>query len=202
MYNSGIELELGVNIFNERNFKWDVNLNFSTLKNRITMIHPDKKISSLYDASGKEYKGYNQGNFFIAEDLSMFTWRAKEFAGIGEDGQSLWYKDKKDKDGNRIGGRETTDKYADADYYVTNESSIPDFYGGFDANISAYGFDFSINCSYRIGGKQYDGTYAHFMSSPTGSTTGYNFHADLLDSWTPEKPSASIPRFMFGDTYS
>ena len=40
------------------------------------------------------------------------------------------------------------------------------------------------------------------MSSPTGSNTGYNFHADLLKSWTPENPSNEIPRFVFGDTYS
>jgi TonB-linked outer membrane protein, SusC/RagA family len=201
MYNSGIELELGVNLFNQRDFKWDVNFNISSLKNRITMLHEDKKTSSLYNAKGKEYKGYNKDNFFIAEDLSMFTWRLKEYAGVSEDGQSMWYKNVKDGDG-KVTGRETTTAYADADYYVTNESSIPKFYGGLGTTLNAYGFDFSINCSYQLGGKQYDGTYAAFMSSPTSSNTGYNFHADLLKSWTSENPNTNIPRFVFGDTYS
>jgi hypothetical protein len=40
------------------------------------------------------------------------------------------------------------------------------------------------------------------MSSPTASNTGYNFHADLLNSWTPENQTSAIPRFVFGDTYS
>lgn len=39
------------------------------------------------------------------------------------------------------------------------------------------------------------------MSSPT-SSAGYNFHADLLNSWTEENPSNTIPRFQWGDTYS
>ncbi|MDL2255196.1 TonB-dependent receptor [Parabacteroides sp. OttesenSCG-928-K15] len=205
MYNTGLELELGFNIFNHKDFKWDVNLNFSSLKNRISMIHADKKVAKMYDLNGKVYDGYTNGSFFIAEDLSMFTWRTKEYAGVTEDGLPMWYYDdvKSDNDGNEISReRKTTTKYADADYYVTGETSIPKFYGGFGTNIQAYGFDFSINCSYQLGGKQYDGTYASFMAPPTGSNTGYNFHADVLKSWTPENPNNSIPRFVFGDSYS
>ncbi len=201
MYNTGVELELAANIIKQRNFTWDVNLNISTLKNKITLLHEDKKTASSYDADGNEFKGYTSGNFFIAEDLSMFSWRLKEFAGIDEDGQSMWYKNIVDEEGN-ITGRETTATYADADYFVNNESTIPKMFGGFGTTVQAYGFDFNINFSYQIGGKQYDGTYRSFMSSPTGSNTGYNFHADLLKSWTPENKSNEIPRFVFGDTYS
>lgn len=201
MHNSGIELELSADIVKQKNFSWDVTLNLSTLSNKISMLHEDKKTASIFDAAGNEYKGYTSGNFFIAEDVPMYTWRLKDFAGIDVDGQSLWYKNVKDADG-KITGRETTAKYADADYYVTNETSIPKLFGGFGTNIQAYGVDFGINFSYQVGGKQYDGTYAQFMSSPTASNTGYNFHADLLKSWTAENPSKEIPRFMFGDTYS
>jgi len=201
MYNTGIELELAASIIKQKNFSWDVNFNFSTLKNQITMLHEDKKTASTYDAAGNEYKGYTSGNFFIAENVPMYTWRLKEFAGVDVDGQSMWYKNVKDADG-KITGRETTAKYADADYYVTNETSIPKAFGGFGTTLQAYGVDFGINFTYQLGGKQYDGTYAQFMASPTGSNTGYNFHADLLNSWTPENLSKEIPRFMFGDTYS
>ena len=201
MYNRGFELELGANIVKTRNLSWDVNLNVSTLKNRITKLHEDKKTASLYDSSANEYKGYASGNFFISEDVSIYTWRLKDFAGVNEDGESLWYKNIVNDDGD-IEGRETTNLYADGDYYVTNESSVPNLFGGFGTTLRAYGFDFNVNLSYQIGGKQYDSTYARFMSSPTGSSTGYNFHADVLNSWTPENQSNDIPRFMFGDIYS
>ncbi len=201
LYNRGLELELAANIIKTRNLSWDVNLNVSTLKNGITMLDEDKKTASLYDSSGKEYKGYASGNFFIGEDVSMYTWRLREFAGINEEGESMWYKTIFDEDDN-FKEREKTNKYADADYYVTNQTTIPNVYGGFGTSLKAYGLDFNINFSYQIGGKQYDGTYARFMGSPTGSSTGYNFHVDVLNSWTPENKSSEIPRFMYGDIYS
>jgi TonB-linked SusC/RagA family outer membrane protein len=205
MYNRGFEFELGVNIFDQKNFSWDVNFNISTVKNKITMLDEAKKTTSKYTPDGKEYKGYTSGSFFIAEDLSMYTWYLKDFAGISEDGQSMWYYDdvKKDEKGNEISReRKTTTTYADADYYVTEESTIADFFGGIGTSVKAFGFDFSINCSYQIGGKQYDSTYASFMASPTSSNAGYNFHKDLLNSWSPENVNSNIPRMQWDDINS
>lgn len=200
MVNSGVEIDLGVNIFNKRNFTWDVNLNMSTLKNRITMLDPDKLNSTVYTADGKAYQGYTSGSFFIGEDLSMYTWRLKDYAGVSEDGQSMWYKNVVDENGN-ITGRETTTDYSAADYYVTEETSLPKVFGGFGTKLKIYGVDFGINFTYQLGGKQYDGTYATFMSSPS-SLIGYNYHKDLLNAWTPENTSSNIPRFQLNDQYS
>lgn len=200
MINSGVEVNLGVNIINKRNFTWDVNLNASSLKNRITMLDPDKLISTEYTADGKAYKGYTNGSFFVGEDLSMYTWRLKEFAGVSEDGQSMWYKNVLDEEGNIV-SRETTTDYSKADYYITEETTLPKISGGFGTNLNIYGVDFGINFTYQIGGKQYDSTYAYFMSSPSGSA-GYNYHKDLYKSWTPENPNNEIPRFQLNDQYS
>ena len=215
MTNSGVELEMNVNIFNKKNLNWDVYFNISTVKNNIDMIHPDKKNSSLYTFDNKEYKGYNYGNFFIAEDLSMYTWRLKKYAGVSDNGESLFYVRKEqnvvDENGANVldeNGKpvtewvnETTTDWSKADYYIIDGSTtIADFIGGFGTSFYAYGFDFSVNCSFQIGGKQYDSTYATFMASPTTSL-GYNYHADLYDSWT-EANNTSIPRFCYGDQYS
>jgi hypothetical protein len=40
------------------------------------------------------------------------------------------------------------------------------------------------------------------MYSPTSSQIGFNYHKDLYDSWTPEKPSTTIPRFQYADSYT
>ena len=95
---------------------------------------------------------------------------------------------------------ETTKKYSEATYYVTGKSAIPALYGGFGTSFQAYGFDFSVNFSYQIGGWGYDSTYARFMAPPTGSNAGYNFHVDALQAWTKDNPSQTIPRWQFGDT--
>lgn len=164
------------------------------------MLDPDKLNSTVYTADGKAYKGYTNGNFFVGEDLSMYTWRLKDYAGVSEDGQSMWYKNVLDEAGNVV-GRETTTDYSAADYYVTEETTLPTVSGGFGTNLTVYGVDFGINFTYQIGGKQYDNTYAYFMSSPSGST-GYNYHKDLYNSWSPENTNSDIPRFQLNDQYS
>ncbi len=202
MYNTGIELDLNFNIIRKKDIRWDLNLNLSTVKNKITKISDDLKSSSRYDTSGKEYYGFDSGNFFIGEGLSIYTWRLKDYAGVDQTtGESLWYKNTLDDNGNVI-GRETTTSYSDADYYITNESTVPKVFGGFGTSLYVYGFDFSINFSYQLGGKQYDSTYAQFMGSPTSSSAGYNFHADLLNAWTADNPSTTIPRFVYNDVYT
>ena len=157
MVNQGVEMDFNVNILDTRNLKWNVNLNLSTLKNRITMLDEGKKTNQEYTAEGKAYKGYSDGSFFVGEDLPLFTWRLKEYAGVSEDGQSMWYKNVKDENG-KITGREKTTVYADADYYITEETTLPKAYGGFGTNLKVYGVDFGINFTYQLGGKQYDNT--------------------------------------------
>ena len=229
MYNTGIELDLNYNILKTKNINWDVHLNFATLKNNISKLDADKKVSTVYGVDGKAYNGYSDDNFYIAEDLPIYSWYIKDFAGVytensyqltGDEtydatkaGSAMWWKNTfqedangdevLDENGNKTWtGRQATTTYADADFYVVEESTVPPVYGGFGTTVQAYGFDFSINCSYQLGGKQYDGTYATFMASPSSNHAGYNFHKDLLDAWSTTNTGSSIPRFMFGDLYT
>ena len=229
LYNTGIEANLSFSAIQTKNIDWEIHANFATLKNRISKLHEDKKTNVVYDANGKAWEGYNNGSFYITEDASMYSWYMRDYAGADpETGKPLWYKNvyetTKDKDNNdvdvwydrngnvlknaeddpfarrKVIKRETTDVWSEADYYVINETTVPNFYGGFGTTLKAYGFDFSINCSFSIGGKQYDGTYAKFMSPPIASNGGgYSFHKDILKSWTAETPNSDIPRWQFDD---
>ena len=203
MDNWGVEGDFNFGLVRSRNVQWDLNLNVSYLKNTVTYLADNVKDSKVYDAQGNEYEGVTSGNFVVAEGASMDTWYTYEFAGVDQNtGKSLWYKDVLDEEGNRTGKRETTDVYSQATKYLTNVSTLAPVYGGFGTTLRAYGFDFAINFTYQLGGKQYDNTYARFMYSPTSSQTGYNFHVDLLNAWTPENKSSDIPRFQYGDSNS
>jgi len=201
MSNSGVELDLNANIFNKKNFQWDVNVNFSYLRNRITKLHDDVKTGTSYDANGKEYKGYVSGDYFIAEGTSIYTWRTKEYAGVNENGESLWWKNTYD-DNDKWTGRETTNVYSEADYYVTKKSNVPPVFGGLGTGLRFYGFDFAIQTSFQIGGYAWDGSYQSMMASPTATNTGFNFHADQLKAWTADNTGSDIPRFQFADQYA
>ncbi len=210
LHNTGVELTLNYTPIHTNKVNWNVNFNIASLRNRIDMIHDDLKSTTRYDKHGKAYNGYVSGSKFIAEDLSMYTWYLKEYAGVSEDGQALYYKNvyKTDDNGNEltdkhgnaiVESRETTTSWSDADYYVTKETSIPKFFGGLGTSVQAFGFDLSVNFSFQLGGKQYDSTYAEFMSSPGSNGDGYNFHKDLLKSWSTENTESNIPRFQYND---
>jgi len=40
------------------------------------------------------------------------------------------------------------------------------------------------------------------MSSPNSNHAGYQIHEDILNAWTADNTSSTIPRFMFNDLYS
>lgn len=144
--------------------------------------------------------GYSSGSYFYGEGIPLYTYRIKRYAGVAEDGQALYYKNVTDKDGN-VTGVETTTAYNDADYYLCG-TALPDVYGGFGTSFSYKGIDLAVDFTYQIGGQVYDSDYASLMSSPTASSKGTNFHADLLNAWTSENTSSSIPRFQYGDNYT
>ena len=202
MNNYGVEGDFHFNILNKRNVQWDFNLNASYLKNTVVSLADNVKDSKAYDAEGNIHEGFTSGSFFVAEGSSMYTWYTYEFAGVdSETGKSLWWKNVLDEEGN-VTGREKTDDYSTATKYLTGKTTLAPVFGGFGTSISFYGVDFAINFTYQLGGKQYDGTYATFMYSPTSSQVGYNYHVDLYDSWTPENSSSNIPRFQYAETYN
>ena len=203
MNNYGVEGDFHFVLVNNKNVQWDFNLNASYLKNTVVSLADNVKDSKAYDANGKEYEGFTSGSFFVAEGSSMYTWYTYDYAGVDpETGKSLWWKNILDDEGVPTGERETTDDYSAASKTLTGMSTLAPLFGGFGTSVSAYGIDFSINFTYQVGGKQLDGSYATFMYSPTSSQNGYNYHVDLLDAWTPENKSASVPRFQYADTYS
>ena len=202
MNNQGFEGDFNFNILHGRNIQWDFNLNISYLKNKVVSLADNVKSSTVYDLEGNTYNGLTSGSYYIAEGAPMFSWYTYEFAGIdAKTGKSLWWKNVLDENG-ALTGRETTDDYSKATKYMTCASTLAPVFGGFGTTLRAYGFDFAVNFTYQIGGKQYDSTYASFMYSPNSSHIGFNYHKDLLDAWTPENKNASVPRFQYGDSYT
>ena len=65
----------------------------------------------------------------------------KKYAGVSEDGRSMWYKDVKDKDGKPTGERTTTTAHSEASDYLCG-NAIPDLYGGLGTSGSFFGFGF------------------------------------------------------------
>ena len=190
MRNQGVEVELTGTPIKTNDLVWDIRLNLTHYKNKITYLPEERKSMTLGD-----HGGFSSGDKFYGEGLPLYTYRLKKYAGVNENGESLFYQDLKD------GTRTTTTNYSSASFYDCG-TALPDVYGGFGTTLTYKGLDVAFDFNYQIGGQVYDSDYASMMGSPMTNGKGSNFHADLLKAWTPENPNSNIPRMQFQDQYS
>ena len=196
MANNGVEAEFKVTPIRTKDFEWNINLNLTHYKNKVTYLPEERK---TMECSGVE--GFSSGSYYYGEGISLYTFRMKQYAGVDpETGEALYYQDVLDEKGN-VTGRTKTAAYNSATDYLCG-TALPDVYGGFGTSLSWKGFDLSVDFGYQIGGQVYDGDYASLMSSPRSSSKGQNFHKDLLNAWTPENKNTNIPRFQTEDVYT
>ncbi len=193
MRNSGIEIELNFTPIRTDRLQWDINLNMTHLRNKITMLPEERRTKEV-----EGYYGYVSGTNFYGEDLPMYTFYMKKYAGVNEEGLAMWYMDELDANDQPTGRRVTTTEYEQATDYLCG-NPIPDLYGGFGTSLNFYGFDFSIAFTYQIGGLAYDSGYASSMYSPANRSTGMNWHKDILNAWSPTNTSSDIPRLQYED---
>ena len=206
MSNTGIEVVLNGDIFRTKNVTWSISANLTWVKNKVLSLPESRKD---YEVNG--HKGFISGSTFLAEGLPLNTLYIYDYAGVNQEtGESQWWQLKKTYDeatGEEI-SREwvKTTNYgnisSDPDSKKLFDSTLPDVFGGFSTTLYAYGFDLSIAFDYQLGGTTIDGSYAGYMSSPTASSLGKNYHLDLLDAWTKENPNSQIPRFQYADDYT
>lgn len=189
MINRGFEIDLTGRILALKDFTWDVSLNLTWYKNKITKL-PEERKTLIVDGVG----GYGNGNYFYGEGEPLYTWYMPKYAGVdSETGVSLWYR--KDVDGNMV----TTSNYGEADDFLCG-SALPHTYGGFGTSATFKGFDLSVDFNFQLGGKAYDSDYAGMMSSPMSNGAGSALHKDILNAWSADNKGSNIPRFQYGDT--
>ncbi len=182
--NNGFELVLNGNIINTKNVNWSWNANFSHYKNTILDL----------DSSVDEEIGIRGSYYIYKEGGSLYDAYMYKYAGVDKTtGQALYWKHVTDADGNE--SDVTTTVFDQATRYELG-SVLPKLYGGFGTSLNAYGFDFSCQFSYQLGGRFYDGSYQQLMW--TQSNVGSAWHKDALKAWTPENTDTDVPR-MDGD---
>ena len=184
--NDGFEISLEGIVINTQNLQWSLTMNLSHYRNRILSLDPS--------VSEEGIKG---GNYIYKVGGSLYEAYMRKFAGVNpENGKAQWYRKIMDNNGEWTGESEVTETFADASQYELG-SVLPKLYGGFGTTLKAYGFDFSAQFSFQLGGRYYDGTYQALMHTSSGIGTAW--HKDVLKSWTEANKDSRIPR-LDGDT--
>ena len=201
MVNRGIELNLRGDMIRNKDLTWGAYINLTSNHNEVTKLAEPAK--QMYIGGG--YMGNYADNYLKAEGLSAYTFYMPKFAGLNEEGKSMWYKEvwakddngdyKKNADGTYVvEDIIKTDQYSEATQFACQDA-LPDVYGGFGTNLAWKGFDVSVDFTYQLGGYVYDGTYSSLM----GSSNGQAIHVDMLNAWSPTNTSSNIPRWQYAD---
>ncbi|MFZ1529431.1 MAG: SusC/RagA family TonB-linked outer membrane protein [Ferruginibacter sp.] len=181
MQNTGVELQLGIAAIRRADFRWRVDFNITSFKNKITKLPPNQAKNGIISGTKK-----------LIEGGGIFDFWLPEFAGVdASTGDALYYVDIKDSTG-KIIGTETTNRYSVASGSLRNfGSALPKFAGGITNTFTFKGFDLSVLTTFSYGGKFYDGNYASIMHRGSAGTA---WHTDILKRWQNPGDVTNVPR--------
>lgn len=188
MKNTGFEFDITANIIENKNFKWDVSLNATHYKNKLTRLPVSKPADEYPD-------GYEAGRYWRKIGGSLYDFYVYEYAGVDpEKGNPLYNKYVTDENGNETGEIQKVAAIEDATKRQSGKSSIPKLVGGLSTTLEAYGFDLTVQTAFQLGGYVYDSSYAGLMNP---GDAGSNFHKDMFNRWTPTHTNTDIPALSY-----
>jgi hypothetical protein len=191
LFNSGLEININGDIVRNDNFRWNLSLMGSTIKNEITSI-PEPFIN---------------GTKRWAEGYSIYDFYLRKFYDVDpEDGATRFHvwEDVEDEEGNVIGTQLAYDSngdpvltkdHNDAGFGYVGASAFPDLQGSIGNTITFKGFTLSALLTYSLGGEMIDGIYQDMVSSVPGES----YHPDVKNSWRNPGDITDFPRLQYSN---
>ncbi|MET3027718.1 TonB-dependent receptor [Flavobacterium sp. UW10123] len=184
MVNKGFEIALDGVILKTKDFSWNVNVNASTINNKITKLPQGEIITDT-------------GNKKLSVGHSIYDYWLRDWYGVDpSDGYALYVADPKfvnttDSTIRVVNGVTVTTDQNKALYHYAG-SAIPDLFGSFGSTFKYKGLQLNVVCSYQIGGQMYDTNYAVLMH--TGNNYGSAWSTDILKRWQKPGDITDVPR--------
>lgn len=200
MTNEGVEFTVNATPIQSKDWTWTIGFNIASDHNKITKLYDD--VTYIYNLGGySNNEIQTTGNLFIGESINNYyiyefdriIQNTPEDLALAEKysaatGRIIQAGDVLPKDRNNDG---TID---DKDRYVAG-SSDPKFYGGLSTTLTWKGLSLDVFCNFSYGAKQVSSLYESLLN--TSGMPVATAHADMLNRWTPENPSTTIPRAFF-----
>jgi TonB-linked SusC/RagA family outer membrane protein len=188
METKGFELQVGYNDF-EGEFEWSANLNLGTFKNEV------KSLGGATYISGFAFEGEDLNRCEVGEPAFFFYgW---DFDGIfqsAEEANTYMGGSQHELNASTAGDFRIKDTDGDGEITAADRTNIgnpfPKMTLGLDLNASYKGFDLNVFISGVYGNKLYNTNLYDLQAMPRL----FNAGVEVLDRWTPENPSNTIPR--------
>lgn len=174
MLNTGIEVELGLDIIKNRDWRLTFNANYAYNQNKITEL----------------FYGYEQWDmpsylvtYKVGEPVQYFM---AKWAGVDpEDGRQMWY---------IPGTNETTKEYnEELLQQATGYTRYAPHTGGFNLIAGWKGLQLNADFSWVLGKYMVNNDY-YFANNPY-NFAGYNQSQDVLQAWKEPGDITDVPRF-------
>ena len=204
---------------NSHDFKYGVNVNLTTVKNKIERLSPGKDAVANLQSLGFPTTGNTSWAVF---SMSKVGGSIGEFYGFQTDGiiqnqaeidalnanarrlnqdDNVWYI----ASGTAPGDRKFIDQngdgvITDADR-VSLGSPLPKFYGGINLSGEYKGFDFNLFFNYSVGNKILNFVKRNLISMGGEGSIGFqNVGKEFYDNrWTESNPTNKYPRAVWSD---
>jgi hypothetical protein len=181
--NKGIELGVNATLPTNRKWRWNVTVNAARNINRITALYEgvaemtvsDVEILKVGEAIGQFYGLRFDGIVQQGEDVSKLP--TSPSYTVPQPGDPKYY----DRNG---------DNHIDSQDRITLGSHQPEYTFGLSNTLNYGRFDLYVSLQGAQGNKVYN-QLRRFLEIPTDS---YNHSATLLEAWTVNNPSNTVPR--------
>ena len=207
MKNVGVDFEIMADLYKSDNVNVALGVNGMHYKNALTKL-PDSKNPVDYP------DGYRNGNYWRQLGGSLYDWNLIEYVGVDPETGLPQYNDYyfedvideatgevvKDENGDPVQVEKvkivnSIDNVDDQDYrHDKGYSAIPDFVGGVNLVVNAYGFDLNVQTAFQLGGWIYDTNYQSLMA---GGKNGQTFHKDLYNRWVKPGQITNVPQLCY-----
>ena len=195
MYNTGFEIGINALAVSGKDFNWNVNLNLSTLKNKVTSLVSDVFVPSVFGVQNMTRVGYSIGSVFAVPNKGVNPENG-QMIFINSEGREVQY--------NHIGSPKWTyldgsaapaiDNYKDG---VIQGPSLPKIFGGLNNTFNYKNFVLGVNLTFAQGNKLYNGTRA------TNSDQRYFNNGEFIKNrWTTPGQITDIQKLYYGDNVS
>ncbi|MCF8407212.1 MAG: SusC/RagA family TonB-linked outer membrane protein [Chitinophagaceae bacterium] len=174
MENKGVELSLNIIPVQTKDFRWDLDFNFSNNKNKITSLPNKADILS--------------GNFIIRQGESLNTFFLREWAGVDRaTGDPLWYINDKRQGSSNV--------YPGASARILAGQALPKFFGSLTNALSYKGFNLSAQLYYNFGNQVFDTWRGYYLGSGFGAS--FNKVKRQLDAWRQPGDITTVPKYVY-----
>lgn len=186
LLNEGVEVELGAQIVNLRNFTWAVDMNFTWQRTVVDNLPND----------GADIP-YGDGSMYIhREGASMYSFYLPVWKGVDpETGLGEFWIDPEDH------SKGVTNYYSEANSTIVGKA-MPDVIGGVTNTMTFLDglLDASFLISYQAGGSLFD--YPGYFTHSDGlRAASMNAASDAADYWTPANNDAVYPKPIMNNPY-